>query len=96
MSNSTASRPGTCYEICVQGALTERWSGWLEGLSIRPGPGDTTLLRGVLADQSALLGVLNKIHALNLTMISVFMRPQETLPGNPSPPRSEGPASTVV
>ncbi len=65
------SHPDTLYEICVLGALAEQWSGWFEGFSIRPDPGETTMLRGSLPDQSALLGLLNKIHALNLTLLSV-------------------------
>jgi hypothetical protein len=63
---------GPCfYEIHIAGHLTDRWSDWLEGLAIRSDPNGDTMLSGPLADQSALLGVLNRIHALNLTLISV-------------------------
>ncbi len=71
MDTPTESEPGTLYEICVKGCLDEHWSGWFEGLSIQPGCDFTTLLRGYLPDQSALLGLLNKIHALNLSLVSV-------------------------
>ena len=58
-------------EIRVTGHLADRWSDWFEGLAIRNEPNGDTILGGPLADQAALLGVLNKIHALNLTLISV-------------------------
>ena len=60
------------YEIRVGGHLTDRWSDWFDGLAIRKDPGGETILSGPLADQAALLGVLNKIHALNLALISVY------------------------
>lgn len=59
------------YEIRIEGHLSDRWSDWFAGLTIRNGPDGGTTLRGSLADQAALFGVLNKIHALNLTLISV-------------------------
>jgi len=58
------------YRITVQGALDERWSDWLEGLSmVRTRTQDglvVTILEGDLIDQSALVGVLN--HLLTLSM----------------------------
>jgi hypothetical protein len=65
------------YEIHIAGHLTDRWSDWLDGLAIRNDPNGDTILSGPLADQAALLGVLNKIHALNLTLISVRRSPAE-------------------
>ena len=59
------------YEIRVEGYLTDRWSDWFEGLEINNDSNSETILSGPLSDQSALLGVLNKIQALNLTFISV-------------------------
>ncbi len=59
------------YEIRVEGHLTDRWSDWFEGLAIRNDAGGETTLNGPFADQAALFGVLSKIHALNLTLISV-------------------------
>lgn len=59
------------YEILIEGHLSDRWSDWFEGLAIHhPSSGETTL-SGILLDQAALFGVLTKIHALNLTLISV-------------------------
>ena len=59
------------YEIRVEGQLTGLWSNWFEGLAIWPDSNGGTKLSGQLSDQAALFGVLNKIHALNLTLISV-------------------------
>ncbi len=65
------------YEIRVEGHLTDRWSVWFEGLAIRNEPDGETTLAGAISDQAALFGVLNKIQALNLTLISVSRSPIE-------------------
>ncbi len=59
------------YEIHVEGHLEESWSDWFEGLAILNDPMGEMVLSGPLLDQAALFGVLNKIQALNLTLISV-------------------------
>ena len=59
------------YEIRVEGHLSDRWSDWFEGLAICQEPNGETTLRGPVGDQSALFGVLNKIQALHLVLISV-------------------------
>ena len=71
------------YEIRVAGHLTDRWSDWFEGLAIQNEPGGETTLRGPLADQAALFGLLAKIQSLNLVLLAV-----RALPGggvSPSP-----------
>ncbi len=50
------------YEIRVEGHLSERWSEWFAGLTIHNNVDGETTLRGLLTDQAALFGVLNKIH----------------------------------
>lgn len=59
------------YEIRVEGHLTDRWSDWFDGLAIRNEPNGETTLIGLIRDQAALLGVLSKLQALNLALISV-------------------------
>lgn len=59
------------YEIRIEGHLTDRWSDWFDGLAIHTDPNGETTLSGWLTDQSALFGVLVKIHNLNLILISV-------------------------
>ena len=66
------------YEIRVEEQLTDRWSDWFNGLVIHYDSDGKTTLSGPLVDQAALLGVLNQIQALNLTLISVYRSsPQE-------------------
>jgi len=59
------------YAIRIEGHLTDCWSDWFDGLAIRNEPNGETILVGLICDQTALLGVLSKLQALNLTLISV-------------------------
>lgn len=59
------------YEIRVEGHLTGRWSDWFDGMAIRQEVDGETTLSGPLCDQAELLGILNKLHALNLRILSV-------------------------
>jgi wyosine [tRNA(Phe)-imidazoG37] synthetase (radical SAM superfamily) len=59
------------YEIRIEGCLNDDWSDWFEGLTILSDAAGQTILRGTLVDQSALLGLLGRIHALNLSLISL-------------------------
>lgn len=59
------------YKIRVEGYLTDRWSDWFDGLSIHNEPDGYTIISGLISDQAALIGVLSKLQALNLTLISV-------------------------
>ncbi len=66
------------YEIQTEGHLTERWSEWFDGLTIRNEPGGVTVLAGPICDQAALIGVLVKLQALNLTILAVSRYPVES------------------
>jgi hypothetical protein len=61
----------TCYEITVQGHLASHWSAWFEGMAISNQANGEAVLRGALADQAALHGVLIRIRDLGLPLISV-------------------------
>jgi hypothetical protein len=63
------------YEIRVEGHLGDRWFDWFDGLTIRNDPNGETRLTGLISDQTALYGVLAKIHNLNLVLISVIRLP---------------------
>ena len=65
------------YEIRVEGHLTDRWSDWFGGLTIRNEANCQTALTGLLSDQAALFGVLSRVHNLNLILISVLRLPNE-------------------
>lgn len=59
------------YEIKIKGELDERWAEWFAGLELTRLGGDGTLLSGVLPDQAAIYGVLERLRDLNLILISV-------------------------
>jgi len=59
------------YEIEIEGVIGDRWSAWFEDLAVCQVSDTETILTGELSDQAALLGVLAKIHALNLKIVSV-------------------------
>lgn len=62
---------GCCFfEIRVRGHLSSEWSDWFENLDIRLLENGETVLSGPIVDQSALMGILNKLHRLNLTLLS--------------------------
>jgi len=62
------------YEIRIDGHLSGHWSDWFEGLTICNESSGEAVLSGSFVDQAALFGILTKIHALNLTLISVKRR----------------------
>jgi hypothetical protein len=51
--------------------LDERWSEWFAGLKLSYLDGDVTVLSGLLSDQAALHGLLERVRDLNLTLLSV-------------------------
>ncbi len=59
------------YEIHVKGHLSSKWSDWLEGLEMKLLDNGEMVLFGPIADQAALMGILNKLSRLNLTLLSV-------------------------
>ena len=65
-----ASGGPASYEIRVAGVLDQRWAASFNGLQII-GQGDETVIRGLLADQPALHGLLTKIRDLGLCLISM-------------------------
>lgn len=67
----TSSTGGGFFEISVKGHLNSKWSEWLDGLEPRLLENGHMILSGYIVDQAALMGVLNKINRLNLTLLSV-------------------------
>ena len=62
---------GGLFEIHVKGHLNSKWSDWLEGLEVKLLDNGEMILSGAIVDQAALMGVLNKLNRLNLTILSV-------------------------
>ena len=65
---------GHNYEICIEGHITPQWSEWFDGMVISHETKGKTVLEGLIVDQAALLGVLSKIHSLNLTILYVIRK----------------------
>lgn len=62
---------GPYYEIHLKDHLDSTWTDWLEGLEVKLLENGETVLAGVIVDQAALMGILNKLIGLNLTLLSV-------------------------
>ena len=59
----------------MPGRLDESWSEWFEGMTITvecedDGPTITTLT-GIVTDEAALLGLLDRLYSLGLRLLSV-------------------------
>jgi len=59
------------YELRVQGHLDQHWSTWFDGFTITHQDDGTTILRGLVRDQSELHGLLAKVRDLGTALISV-------------------------
>jgi len=59
------------YEIRIKEEISEKSLTWFEDFTVTQTTSGETILTGMLADQSALHGLLAKIRDLNLTLISV-------------------------
>ena len=75
------------YEIRLGGRLADRWSAWFDGFDLTV-EGDATVLRGEVADQAALHGVLHKVRDLGIPLISLTALPV-------APPRHDQPGATT-
>ena len=59
------------YEIRIQGRLADHWSSWFDGMEIAAVDDGSTLIRGAVADQAALHGLIQKVRDLGLPLLSV-------------------------
>ena len=72
MSGEASAMTGQeAYEIRVEGRLGADWSSWFDDLAVQNLPNGETLLRGPVADQAALHGILVRIRNLGLPLVSV-------------------------
>jgi len=71
MSPRSGTHGSAHYEIRVQGHLDEHWSAWFGGLTLAHRDDGTTTLRGVVADQAELHGLLVKVRDIGATLVSV-------------------------
>ena len=77
-------KPST-YRIRVRGKIESKWSDWLGGMHITPhrleGKSAWTELIGPLSDQAALVGVLNALYEMHLSIVSVECLASESSSG---------------
>lgn len=66
-----ADRPGR-YEIRLEGRLDRRWAAWFDGLSLTHDTDGSTVICGLVADQAALHGLLQKVRDVGLPLVSVI------------------------
>lgn len=63
------------YEIQVQGRLDAGWSDWFDDMTITAESGDDvpaiTTLIGLVADQAALQGLIQKLYTLGLPLLQI-------------------------
>jgi hypothetical protein len=62
--------PWRC-ELRIKGHLNNRWTDWLEGLTIAREDNGETLLRGLVVDQAALHGLRRKVRDVGMPLVSV-------------------------
>ena len=74
-------------EIRIKGHLKQDWSDWFGDLIVSNQSDGVTSLSGVIPDQSALLGLLNRIHGLNVQLVSFSQ--SDNLPTSHSEPEKE-------
>ena len=72
---------GRTYQIQVLGQIGGRWAHWFDDMTItltdEGGATPMTVLTGPVADQAALLGLLQKLYTLGLPLVSVRLEPGE-------------------
>lgn len=67
-----SSGSGCCLvEIRVKGQLSDQWRDWFENMDLKLLENGEMILSGAISDQAALMGILNKLNRLNLTLLSV-------------------------
>ena len=71
MSGANQETKPTRYIIKVKNHLDSSWERWFEGMTITHIDDGVTMLSGDVVDQSALYGLLEKLHNLNLSLILV-------------------------
>jgi hypothetical protein len=70
-TSSGIHRDAGRWEIRLKGRLDSRWAAWFDGLSLAHASDGSTIISGVVADQAALHGLLQKVRDIGLPLVSV-------------------------
>ena len=62
------------YRITIRGRISERFASMFEDMTTEPGAG-VTMLVGDLVDQAQLYGVLDRLRALGVELVSLTEEP---------------------
>jgi hypothetical protein len=74
------------YQVRVEGRIGQRWLAWFDGLAVSATDEDAgqagrspaiTTLTGVMPDQAALAGLLQKLYTLGLPLVEVRRKEAE-------------------
>jgi hypothetical protein len=65
------------YEIRVRGHLGPRWAAWFDGLELSNEEDGTTVIRGPVADQAALHGLIQRLRDVGLPLVSLVPVPND-------------------
>ena len=71
MSRAPTPRGPVGYIVRIAGHLDAHWSVWFGDFILTRAPDGTTTLRGIVADQAELHGLLVKVRDLGVTLLSV-------------------------
>src|SRR5688500_14135194 len=63
--------PHEWFEIRVRGQLSRQWAVWLDGFTLTNTDEGDAILRGLVADQAALHGVLHHLRDLGLSLVAI-------------------------
>lgn len=69
--SSSLGTPPRLYEIRIGSHLDARWTVRFDGMTLTSEPDGTTLIRGVIADQAALHGVLGTLRDAGVPLLSI-------------------------
>ena len=78
MSNSRKFDRPMKYQIRVHGCLEPKWSKWFDDFDLTPQENDETILEGLVADQAALHGLLDRIRNIGLPLLAVTCEESES------------------
>jgi hypothetical protein len=87
-SKLTQAQP-VCYEIRVHGQLDPCWSEEFAGFTMYQTESGETIISGLILDQAALNGLLNRLLGMNLILISVYRIESGLSPGCKKTDRGE-------